>query len=273
MGWKKLSWVLVVLGVIAFGAGCMSRKTKVTVATNDAQLEPPSPKELRVGVAPEYPPIIFCRGGAIVGVEAEFALLLAERMGRTCHFIELKWESLISALLDGKVDIVMSGLSITDARRVRIAFAKPYLTFGQMILMRRDMMNRYPTTRDILLSDARVGVQKGTTGDEYVQRSFPNAIRLSYNTPADAAVDLTRRKLHFFIHDGPSIFWLASEHEADLAVYPAVLTKEYLAWAVRRDDSEILKASNEAIAAWKKDGTIDRVLTFWMPTMKQQGKL
>ncbi len=130
---KVLQKSLILLTLVFFFSGCAGPLPKES---------PPSP--LRVGVFPYYPPMIFekngeIRGGEkdlamqlaktlssdaqiieyadIRGAEADLAIRLAKTLGREAQFIEFGWEQLIPTLMDGKIDIIMSGMSITGARK------------------------------------------------------------------------------------------------------------------------------------------------------------
>ncbi|OPX18988.1 MAG: hypothetical protein BZ151_11635, partial [Desulfobacca sp. 4484_104] len=74
---------------------------------------------LRVGITPDAPPLIFKQNGKITGLEAEFAQALANHLGKSLQFVELKWKNQIPALLENKIDIIMSGLTVTPLREVR----------------------------------------------------------------------------------------------------------------------------------------------------------
>jgi len=80
---------------------------------------------LRVGVSPNAPPLIYKQGEKIVGLEAEFAKEFAQYLGKSVRFIEVEWVDLIPALLENQIDIIMSGMSITKMRQVRISFSEP----------------------------------------------------------------------------------------------------------------------------------------------------
>lgn len=223
-------------------------------------------KTLRVGVATDLPPLIFKQNGQFTGIEADFARLLAEELNRKCLFVELQWEHLIPALMSDRVDIIMSGLSVTPSRRLRIDFTEPYLGFGQMILMRRDDINKYPALISILESESRIGVGRNTTGETFVQQNCPRARCVAYATVNDAAIDLMRRRIDFFVVDAPCVWWLASVHESDLIVYPSSpLTEEYLAWGVNRSNQDLLRDANRVMTKWKNDGTRDRIIKYWLP--------
>jgi polar amino acid transport system substrate-binding protein len=242
-------------------AGCTPEYYRV-----DAPVEVP-PNALRVGVTSTYPPIVFRQGGQIAGVEAELARLLGARIGRPPHFVEVPWDQQIEALLAGRTDIIMSGMSVTDARAVRVAFTEPYLEAGLMAAVRVEDSRRYGTRDALLQAPVSVGVIERTTGDVFVQRSFPNARRVPFTVASDGALALRNRTIDVFVHDGPSIAWLVSTNEADLAGIWQFLNTEHLAWAVRRTDPQLLAQVNESLAAWRRDGTLAGVLVRWMPNL------
>jgi polar amino acid transport system substrate-binding protein len=236
---------------------------------------PGLPGELRVGVTSSYPPIIFRLGGpttgTIAGVEADLARRLGEALGRPVRFVEVRWEEQISMLLARRTDIIMSGMSITQARQVRISFTEPYLETGQAVAMRIEDAAKYDTRDKLAAGVVTIGVIEGTTGEVFVQRNLPNARRVQLSRASDGALGLKRRTFDVFIHDAPSIMWLVSENEADLAGAWQPLDREKLAWGLRREDTELLARANDLLKAWKADGSLDAVLNKWLPYRRPPG--
>jgi ABC-type amino acid transport substrate-binding protein len=224
---------------------------------------------LRVGVTPTYPPIIFKRGGEMTGVEVDLARLLGTRLGRPVYFSEVLWDQQIDVLLSGRTDIIMSGMSVTQARAVRVAFTEPYLEGGLMTAARTDDARQYGSREAVLQTSGSVGFVERTTGDVFVQQNFPNARRVALAVASDGALALRRRTIDLFVHDGPAIAWLVSANEADIAGVWYPLNKENLAWAVRREDTQLLAQVNEAIGAWKRDGTLTETLVRWLPYLRK----
>jgi len=221
---------------------------------------------LRVGITPNYPPIIFKQDNTIAGVEADLANMLAKELKTRVQFIQLAWENQIPALLEGKTDIIMSGMSVTKAREIRIAFADPYLKSGLIAAMRAKDIKKYSSKEDLLKSSSTIAAVKDTTGHAFLERNFPNATRkTSFGKASDGAFELTRGSIDIFINDAPSIIWLVSENEADLAGFWEPLDEEYLAWGVRKDDEAFLMQLNSILRKWKQDGTLDSILHRWLP--------
>lgn len=232
-------------------------------------LRPPRPEPLRIGMNPNSPPMIFMLDGRYAGIEADFARLLARKFGRSVYFLPMGWEQLIPALMEGKVDLIMSGMTATLARQMRIRFTDSYFTARLVVAMRAEDANKYDSREKILKTPGNVGVIPGTTGDAFVQKSLANARRVAIAEVGHAALELKNKRIDLFISDGPGIVWLVSENEAELAGFWEGFSEEPLAWGVRRDDEELLNSVNSILETWKSDGTVDKVLTRWLPYLER----
>jgi len=222
---------------------------------------------LKVGIAPDYPPLAFKQGEETVGIEVDLANMLAEELTLPLRLVELTWNDLIPALLDGRINIIMSGMSITRGRKVRITFSNPYYELGQMALIRQADVGRLGTTEKITTHSVRIGVIKGTTGDVFVQHQCPDAKKVMYAEPKDAAWDLglNRKQIDVFIYDAPAIYWYASENEADLTVVKTPFTREFLAWGLRRNDVQLLTDVNAVLKKSQEDGRVEKIINRWIP--------
>jgi ABC-type amino acid transport substrate-binding protein len=245
---------LFLVAVVFLAAGCKS-------------VFKPFRSTLRVGVTPDYPPIIMKEDGILRGLEIDFAVRLADELGRPIDLVELPWDRQVSALLGGKIDLIMSGMTATDLRRVRIDFCDPYMKSGQMALVRRKDISKIKTREDVLYKFDRIGVKKGTTADGFVQENCPHAQVIQYLVPNDAALAVRNRRLDVLIYDAPAIWWLASQYEADLAVVPILLTTEDIAWGIKPGNDLLKQQINAVLATWKQDGTLQTLLNRWVPTL------
>ena len=224
-----------------------------------------NPGILRVGITPNSPPMIFKQDGQVVGVDAELAQALGRELGRQVVFVESKWEDLIDALADDNVDIIMSSLSITAARRYRIAFTNPYLKVGQLALARAE--DKYKFLSDPA-GDAKrgIGVERGTTAEQVLRQEYPRAVIKYYRSGEDAAAALTSQSLDLFVSDSPLIWYLGGRYESKgLIVAPMHFTEEYLGWGVRRSDDRLRDAANAFLQKAQGSGDLNRILRRWMP--------
>jgi ABC-type amino acid transport substrate-binding protein len=238
--------------------------------------EPPATgargSELRVGIATNYPPLAFKQNGQIKGIEAEFAKQLGTDLGVKIVLVETPWEDLISALRDHRIDVIMSGMSITDARKKLVSFTDPYLKVGQMALIRRADQQRFRKLTTENLSTINVGVVRGTTGEAYARTKLSRAKVTAYDSVDAGVAALRKGEIDAFVHDAPAIWRITGgfdSPERDLVGRYRPLTEEYLAWAVRQGDGDALRQRlNETLAQWKANGRIDTVLDHWIRVRK-----
>ncbi len=256
--WSSMLKVVSIFACTALLYGC---------GTMGGVMAPP----LRIGVTADYPPIIFKQGDEIVGVEADLAWKLAAELGREPIFVEVAWEDQVPALREGRIDIIMSGMSITRGRGVHAQFSDPYVKSGLMTMVPAGRSSPYKTRGDILRRPRKIGVIPGTTADAFVSKNCPHAARVFLKKADDALPYFRGRKMDVFIHDGYSVAWVVSENESDLEGIWIPLTEEELAWGIGRDDKALLKAANAALAKWQADGSLERVLDRWVPFRKKAG--
>ncbi len=239
----------------------------------DSTYVQPDENILRVGVSTNAPPLIYKQGEKVVGLEAELAQEFAQYLGKSVRFIEVEWEDQIPALLDNRTDIIMSGMSVTKMRRIRISFSTPYYQTGQMALLHKRHKGRFPLNYygfKGLSITLRIGVVKGTTGETFVLDNFGNAKKISpFDTSQKAVVALLKNNIDILIHDGPIILMLASENDSKgLTTSTSHLTEEYLAWGIRKNDIELLNSANRFIDTYKQEGKLNDVVNRWIPFKK-----
>jgi polar amino acid transport system substrate-binding protein len=224
---------------------------------------------LRVGITPEYPPLVFRQPDGTNGVEIDFAKALGQELGRKIEFVVVRRDQLIDALLSRQIDIIMSGMSITKARQLRISFSDPYVRNQLRAIFPLKSESRFKTKADVLNTTDRIGVISGTTAEVYVKQNCPNAKIIPFTQRQDIAYYLLKGgRMDLFIDDTFSLADIFSKNEADTAYLAEPLNEETLGWGIRPDDPVFLAQVNKILAKWKADGTVDRTLLRWMPYLK-----
>ncbi len=220
---------------------------------------------LRIGVVAQAPPMVFRTKGRWTGVEAEFGRALAARLSLKPVFRPYPPERLEAALLDGQVDVLMAGLAITEERRVRMDFARPYLAVGQAALVRRADVHRCTTEIKIRGTQGRVGAVTNSAGADYALRYMPLAPLATFPEVAPAVAALRYNQIDLLVYDAPAAWWLALRHQDELALAPPVFARQEVAWAFRRGSAALREAANRALDDWQRDGTLETVLKRWLP--------
>ena len=225
---------------------------------------------LRVALSPDYPPLAFKEDGKLVGIEVANAHEVARILGRDLQFVEMPMQGFIPALEAGRVDVVMSGFSITAERQGQVAFVQPFMEVGQMAIIRVDDAGRFAQPRALYLAGLRIGVEPGTTGEAYVREHFDQAVIQNYADPAQAFAALRAGATDVYVHDAPTSWGLAaSKEDQDLLSLYRPLTSESMAWAVRKDSVVLLGQLNAALEELQANGRLRVIQNYWIPIKVQ----
>jgi ABC-type amino acid transport substrate-binding protein len=264
---KHVVFFFVVLMGVFIGCASSQKETPLS------ETIPPSENLLRVGVSTNAPPLIFKQGQEIIGLEADFAREFARSLGKSLRFVELKWGDQIPALLDNRIDIIMSGMTITELRKVRIAFSESYFRGGQMALIRNEDAKRFSAWFYSIVKPERIGFVKDTTGEYFVERNIFRTKKFGFSTSKQGAKALIDKKIDLLIHDAPMILYIASEYESKgLAPVYSLLTEEYYAWGIRKQDTELLQAANTFLENLNTEGRLKAMILRWIPLAKRSQK-
>lgn len=223
-------------------------------------------KDLRVGIAPDSPPLAFYEDGHLSGIEVAAAESLGKLMARKVKFIEKPFPDLIPALEAGEIDIIMSGMSITDERAKRVSFTKPYMDAGQMAIIRFNDAGKFGFKGAIFRPGMKVAVESNTTGASFAESRLRNAQLTKCNTLADAINKLKSGEVDFVVHDAPTSWGLSNNKDMEnLLSLNHAMTEENLAWAVAKNNPELLASVNQQLAHMQQNGILRAITQKWIP--------
>ena len=124
---------------------------------------------LRVGMSGDQPPFnAKTRSGQIVGIEPDLANALATGLGVRAEFVEMPFGELLGALETGRIDIVLSQMTITLERNRRVAFTTPYFVTGKAILTRSEVLAAAQNSEDLDITGLRLSALAGSTSEAFV---------------------------------------------------------------------------------------------------------
>ncbi len=257
----RTCWKLVGLGLCAFLSACA---TLQSLGGGEA-------KTLRVGSSGSYPPFSFAENGRLEGIEIDFARALANEMGRTVEIVQVPFPDLIGELNAGRIDVIMTGMSITKRRSGLVSFTTPYLETGQMALVRKKEIFRFAGLDWTRIEGLRVGFERATTGSKYVMANLPHDTPVEFAKKEDGLQALKDGKIDVFVHDAPFVWQVVGSPQdpnTQVSGRFTPLTDEKLAWAVRKDDRELLAELDAVVARWRDSGEIEAVLDKWIRVRK-----
>lgn len=161
-------------------------------------------EELHMGTNAEFPPYEFYDEDSIVGIDAEVAAAIADKLDMKLVIDDMAFDAVIVAVQEGKVDMGMAGLTVSEERLKSINFTTSYATGVQVVIVTEDSAI---TSVDDLFADGAdhsIGVQSATTGDLYSTEEIEDAglgTIQRYNKGADAVAALVAGKIDCVIID------------------------------------------------------------------------
>ena len=120
---------------------------------------------LKVGINAEYPPFEYYEGGNIVGIDVDLANALGKKLNKKIVFEDMKFNALLASLSANKVDVIISGLVITDERKKQFDFSDPYYD-NETVIVVKENDNTIKSADD--LKGKTIGTQVGTVSDNFV---------------------------------------------------------------------------------------------------------
>ncbi len=224
--------------------------------------------ELRVGFEAGYMPFEMTdKKGNFVGFDIDMAKEMAKAMGVKFTAVNTAWDGIIPALITEKFDIIMSGMTITQERNLKINFADPYIIVGQTILLNKKHEGVVKSYRDLNDSKYIVTSKLGTTGEQAVKRLIARANYKSFETETEAALEVVNGKADAFVYDLPyCVVFNAQQGAGNLVFLDEPFTYEPLAWAINKGDPDFLNWLNNFLRQVRNDGRYETVYNKWIKT-------
>jgi len=262
---KGLLIGLAVLGFCLYGA-LFAYADDIELAKKSTIEEILKRGELLVGFESGYMPFEMTdQKGNFVGFDMDVAKEMAKAMGVKFTPVNTAWDGIISSLLTNKFDLIMSGMTITQERNLKINFADPYITIGQTLVINKKLESVVKSYKDLNDPKYVVTSKLGTTGEQAVKRLMPKANYKSFETENEASLEVLNDKADAFVYDLPyCVVFMAQQGAGKVIFLDQPFTYEPLAWAIRKGDPDFLNWLNNFLRQLKNDGRYDRLYDKWI---------
>ena len=244
---KKLLSLVLVAAMALSVVACGGKKEEAAPAAEGKEV-------LVMATNAEFPPYEFYEGQEIVGIDAEIAAAIAEKLGCELKIEDMAFDSIIAAVDSGKADIGLAGMTVTEDRLASVNFSDTYATATQVVILMEDS----PITGIADLDGKKIGVQLGTTGDIYAG-DIADATIERYNKGFEAVQALTQGKIDAVIIDNEPAKVFVAENEGTKILEEDFAVEEYAA-AIAKDNTELLEKVNTALAELTEDGTLQAIV-------------
>jgi len=241
--------IFIVLCTVCFCGCTQSTNTAEKSAQSTDNTSVSEKKTYIVGIDGEYPPYSFIdKNGTPQGFDVESVQWIGNKLGFNVKIQPIAWDGIIPALNANKIDMVYSGMTITDERKQQVNFSNPYWKVNQSVAAHNDSTL---TLDDFKAGKGRIGAQRGTTGAFWVEENLINTSVLqpdqlvTYDNFPLVATDLQNKRIDFAIYDRPPM--LDAIAEKPLHIVGEIDTGEEYGVAIRKDDTELLSTINEGL--------------------------
>lgn len=221
---------------------------------------------LKMGTEATFPPYEYFEGEEIVGIDAEIAALICEKLGYELEIVDMEFDALVPAVMNGKVDFLMAGMTVTEERKQSVDFTTSYATGIQVVIVKED--SEITSIDDLTAEGAfhTIGVQQGTTGDLYaswdIQDEGFGEVE-PFKTGADAVLALSKGKVDCVLIDNEPAKNFVAANEG-LKILDTEYAVEDYAIALAKD-SELTGQINAALEELINDGSIAAVIAKYIP--------
>ncbi|MEZ9063091.1 MULTISPECIES: transporter substrate-binding domain-containing protein [unclassified Vibrio] len=229
---------------------------------------------LRVGMSTFVPWAMRNKQGDLVGFEIDVAKRLAEDSGWKVEFVPTAWDGIIPSLLSNKFDVIIGGMSITEARAKSVLFTEPYSHSGVQLAANKELAKGFTQISDFDSRRVKIAARRGAFTVQVARETFPKAKVLQFDDDAQAFQEVLNGNAHAVIASSPK-----PEHEtiknADTLFIPFEerLSKGNEAFAVRLGETDKTEFFNEWIKARTEDGWLKERYEYWFSTLDWQDQI
>ncbi len=264
---KKTFCLSALFALLVFVGGCAPTNDLVAAENTGTTLRGIVAKgELVVGTVGNMPPLNMTdKEGNVIGLEIDMAQIMAKTMGVTLRVETMPFQDLLPALEAGNVDMVLSGMTITPERNLRVAFIGPYSISGKCFLSKEETISRAEEAEDINTPNTRLAALAGSTSERLVNTLISKA-QLTPVQDYDEGLDLVLNdKVDAMVADFPfCAVSLVRYPDAGLASGFSLLTYEPLGIAVGGDDPLLLNWVTNFLGRMEGTGTMELMKDRWI---------
>jgi polar amino acid transport system substrate-binding protein len=222
-------------------------------------------KVLKVGMSGNQPPMTMTsREGAPMGFDVDLAKALANAMKVKLEIVKMPFGELLGALEEDKVDMILSGMSITPERTEMVSFVGPYMMSGKSILTKDSVLAKISGADEFNRSNIKLLALKNSTSADFVRNVAPDATLVEVDSYDEGVAMIIDGKGDAMVADMPMcVLSVARYPDAGLTTLERPLTVEPVGIAVSKDDLQFLNLVDNYLEAYEKTGLLSKLREQW----------
>jgi polar amino acid transport system substrate-binding protein len=222
---------------------------------------------LKVGMSTFVPWAMNDKNGQLVGFEIDVAKRLAADLGVKVEFVPTKWAGIIPALLTGKFDVIIGGMSIQPSRNQKVNFSIPYDYTGQAIVAHKQLAAGFKSIEDFNKPEVTLAARLGSTSVNAAKKYMPKAKLTLFDDESQAYQEVINGKAHAMVGSAPTPAFQALKYPETLFIpIEGTFTKEPIGFAVNKGDYDSINYFNNWITVVAAEGWLQEIKHYWFET-------
>lgn len=245
-------------------AAAQAQDARQTLAASSTIEEIKKRGVLRVGMSTFVPWAFRNKSGDLVGYEIDVAKRLSEDMGVKAEFVPTAWDGIIPALLAGRFDFIVGGMTITPQRNLSVNFTAPYSATGVDVAANKKLAVDFKTVDDFNKPNVTVVARRGSSAAAAAQRLCPRATLRQFDDDAQALLEVVNGRAHAMFGSIPRpLFAVLDNPDVLFKPFSEPLVRQADAMAVRKGDPDALNFLNNWIMLRTLDGWLEERQNYW----------
>ena len=265
-----IATALVCVFVIGMAANAFAGETQRKLTAESAIEAIAKRGVIKVGMDVFVPWAMKDKKGELIGFEIDIAKKFAEDLGVKIEFVPTKWSGIIPALITGKFDVLIGGMTVTTQRNMKINFSKPYYYTEQGLMAHKKKAAGFKVA-DFNSPEVTIAARLGSVAAIAAKQRFPKAkIRLFDDEPA-AVQELRNGNVHAMVSAQPLPSSMAADYPDTIVVYDEVMMLEAIGIGIRKGDIDTLNVINNWIEVNRNNGWIQSKYAYWFKSRDWKG--
>jgi len=267
---KMNKWTIVFASLLLLFIGCAQTNSSTANASASASASPVIDRiqqggQLVVGMTGNMPPLnMTTKNGELIGYEVDLARAMAAAMGVKAKMKIIPFGELLPALQSGKIDLILSNMTITPGRNLKVAFVGPYFESGKAFLTKIKTIALADEPEDIDAKKTKLVALKGSTSQAFVETALPDATLVTAKD-YDEAVDMVLQdKVHAMVADYPiCVVSVFRYPDKGLLSVVTTLTYEPIGVGVPAGDPLLVNWVENFMGIAQKTGLLEAIKEKW----------
>ena len=221
---------------------------------------------INIGLSAFVPWAMRDKNGELIGFEIDVARKVAEDMGVDVNFVPTAWDGIIPALLAGKFDIIISGMSVTIKRNLTVNFTRPYARTGYIVIANSKLAQEKGIAglEDLNREDITIASRRGSTGAVAMERHFPKARKIYFDDDILSVQEVANGSIEAASSTPPkAAFEIERRGDVIRIVSNEQLSPTREAFALRKGDPDALNFFSNWIQENEASGWLAERRAFW----------